>query len=238
MADLCPGRNAWGPSRVPDVVGAILAAGPATTGGPRRPARLAGPAGLASAAGAGAVVLIVAWWRGAPPATGPGAALTDAGRLTGFVAGYVAVLQLLLRARLRPIEQGLGTDRINATHRLLGPYLVLLVLAHGALVAAGYSRRLRTPLPSQLGALVTDFSYVSWAAAAAGILVVVGVMSMPSVRRRLPHEVWHCLHLLVYVALALAFFHQVAVGGHYEPGTHELSAGRVRAAFEERAFCI
>ena len=26
--------------------------------------------------------------------------------------------------------------------------------------------------------------------------------------------------------------------GHYEPGTHELSAGRVRAEFEERAFCI
>jgi ferredoxin-NADP reductase/DMSO/TMAO reductase YedYZ heme-binding membrane subunit len=158
---------------------------------------------------------VVAWWRGAPPATGPGAALTDAGRLTGLVAGYVAVLQLLLRARLRTIEQGLGTDRINASHRLLGAYLVLLVLCHAGLIAAGYSRRLRTRLPSQIGALVTDYSYVAWAAAAAGLLVVIGTTSMPFVRRRLRHEIWHCLHLLGYVALALAFFHQVAVGEHF-----------------------
>src|SRR5262249_36544635 len=32
---------------------------------------------------------------------------------------------------------------------------------------------------------------------------------------RLPHEVWHGVHLLVYVALALAFFHQVAIGVHF-----------------------
>src|SRR5262249_54986200 len=128
-------RNASDPSRVPDFVGAILTAGAATAGRPTRMARLTGPVGLASAAACGVGVVVVAWWQGAPPATGPGAALTDAGRLTGLVAGYVAVLQLLLRARVGAIEKGLGTDRINATHRLLGAYLVLLVLAHGALVA-------------------------------------------------------------------------------------------------------
>jgi hypothetical protein len=34
--------------------------------------------------------LRVAWWRGAPLAVEPGAALTDAGRVTGFLAGTVA----------------------------------------------------------------------------------------------------------------------------------------------------
>ena len=167
------------------------------------------------AATAGALVLLVAWWRGAPPAAGPDAALTDAGRLTGLVAGYVAVLQVLLRARIRTIERGLGTDRINAAHRLLGAYLVLLVVAHGSLIAIGYARRLHTSLPRQMVALVTDYSYVAWAVAAAGLLIMVAATSAPLVRRRLPHEIWHCLHLVSYGALALAFFHQVAVGEHF-----------------------
>jgi ferredoxin-NADP reductase/DMSO/TMAO reductase YedYZ heme-binding membrane subunit len=166
-------------------------------------------------AATGVLVLVVVWWRGAPPAIGPGAALTDAGRLTGLAAGYVAVLQLLLRARLRTIEQGLGTDRINAAHRLLGAYLLLLVIAHATLIAIGYSQRLGTPLPNQIASLVTGYSYVDWAAAAAGLLTVVGLTSLPVVRRRLRHEIWHSLHLLGYVALALAFFHQVTVGEHF-----------------------
>jgi ferredoxin-NADP reductase/DMSO/TMAO reductase YedYZ heme-binding membrane subunit len=174
-----------------------------------------GPYGFGAAAAVGALVLVVAWWRGAPPATGPGAVLTDAGRLTGLLAGYVAVLQLLLRARLATVERGLGTDRINAAHRLLGAYLVLLVAAHGALIASGYSRQLHTSPGSQLAALVTDYSYVAWAMAAAGLLIVVGVTSTPLVRRRLRHEIWHCLHLLGYGALVLAFAHQVAVGEHF-----------------------
>lgn len=195
-------------------MGATLAAGPSTTGRRIRASRFSAPSAFLAAAAAGGLVLVVAWWRGAPLATGPGAALTDAGRLTGLVAGYVAVLQLLLRARVATIERGLGTDRINAAHRLLGAYLVLLVLAHATLIATGYSRRLHTSLPRQVAALVTGYSYVAWAVAAAGLLIVVGVTSAPPVRRRLRHELWHGLHLLGYGALALAFFHQVTVGEH------------------------
>ena len=40
---------------------------------------------------------------------------------------------------------------------------------------------------------------------AAGIVVVVAAVSARYVRRRLRYEVWHGLHLLLYVALGLAF---------------------------------
>src|SRR3954464_12391924 len=107
---------------------------------------------------AGAVLIAVMWWRGAPPAVGPGADLTDAGQLAGLLAGYVAVLQVLLRARVPVIERGLGTDRINGLHRLLGTSLLAVIAAHATLVTAGSSRIGRTSMASQFGALVTSYS--------------------------------------------------------------------------------
>ena len=175
---------------------------------------VAGPRDITALALIGAVLLVGMWWRGAAPAVGRGAALTDAGRLTGLLAGYVALLQVLLRARLGVIERTLGTDAINAAHRLLGGYLLALVLAHATLITAGYADRLHMTILGQLRALLTAYPYVMWAVIAAGLLVGVGATSAPSVRRRLRYEIWHSLHLVVYVALALAFFHQVTVGEH------------------------
>jgi predicted ferric reductase len=163
----------------------------------------------------GAFLLVFAWWRGAPPAVGPGATLTDAGRLTGLLAGYVAVLQLLLRARLPVIERSVGTDRINAAHRLLGAYLIAVVLAHATLITAGYSRTSGTSLAVQFGAFLTSYPFVAWAMLAAGILLTVGITSVPIIRRHLRYEVWHGLHTLVYLAIVLAFFHQVTDGEHF-----------------------
>jgi ferredoxin-NADP reductase len=46
---------------------------------------------------------------------------------------------------------------------------------------------------------------------------VVGALSVRAARRRLPYERWHGLHLLVYLAIALSFAHQLAgpdLAGH------------------------
>src|SRR5262249_50282467 len=57
-----------------------------------------------AAAVAGAVLVLATWWFAAPAAVGAGAALMDAGRLAGLLAGYVALVQVLLRARLPVVE--------------------------------------------------------------------------------------------------------------------------------------
>lgn len=163
----------------------------------------------------GAVLLAITWWRGAPLDTGAGGALTDAGRLVGLLAGYVAVLQVLLRARLPFIERGLGTDRINTTHAVLGPYLLVLIAAHVSLVTAGYSAASGESLTGQLATLVTSFPYVAWAAVGSAVLLVVGAVSHERVRRRMRYEWWHLMHLAAYAALALVFFHQVTIGEHF-----------------------
>jgi predicted ferric reductase len=164
---------------------------------------------------AGAALVTGTWWRAAPPPLGAGAALTDAGRLTGLLAGYVALLQVMLRTRLPVVERRLGTDSINDTHRLLGGYLIVLVVSHATLITAGYALTARSPVPQQLTALVASYPYILWAVIAASLLIGVAVSSIPVIRRRLGYEAWHGLHLLVYAALALAFFHQITDGEHF-----------------------
>jgi len=164
---------------------------------------------------AGAALVTATWWRAAPPSFGAGAALTDAGRLTGLLAGYVALLQVMLRIRLPVVERRLGTDSINQTHRLFGGYLIVLIVSHVTLITAGYARAAKSSVPQQVTTLVTSYPYILWAVIAASLLIGVAVSSLPVIRRRLLYEAWHGLHLLVYVALALAFFHQVTDGEHF-----------------------
>lgn len=164
---------------------------------------------------AGAALVTGTWWRAAPPPFGAGAALIDAGRLTGLLAGYVALLQVTLRTRLPVVERRLGTGAINDTHRLLGGYLIVLIVSHATLITAGYALTARSPVPQQLTALVASYPYILWAVIAASLLIGVAISSLPVIRRRLRYEAWHGLHLLVYAALALAFFHQITDGEHF-----------------------
>jgi predicted ferric reductase len=46
----------------------------------------------------------------------------------------------------------------------------------------------------------------------AALFVLVAVASVRAARRHLSHEGWHALHLLVYLAIALSFAHQLAAG--------------------------
>lgn len=172
-------------------------------------------AGMATIMVAGAALVTGTWWRAAPAPFGGGATLTDAGRLTGLLAGYVALLQVMLRIRLPVIERRLGTDSINEMHRLLGGYLIVLIVSHATLITAGYAIAARSSVPQELTTLIASYPYILWAVIAASLLIGIVISSLPVIRHRLLYEAWHSLHLLVYVALALAFFHQVAVGEHF-----------------------
>ena len=57
---------------------------------------------------------------------------------------------------------------------------------------------------------VLDLPGLSTALVGAVILVLVGVASLRSLRRRISYERWHFLHLLTYLAVALGFAHQLA----------------------------
>ena len=101
------------------------------------------------AAGASATVLL--WWHGTPSINGFGDWLTNAGRVTGLLAGYGVVVLVALMARLPPVERGVGADRLARWHAMGGRYTVGLVVAHALLITWGYAVTAHTEVTSRPG---------------------------------------------------------------------------------------
>ena len=66
--------------------------------------------------------MLTGWW------------LTNAGRITGLLAGYAIVVLLALMSRAPALERGVGTDRLARLQRMGGRYTVSLAVAHTLLI--------------------------------------------------------------------------------------------------------
>src|SRR5215468_3653983 len=100
---------------------------------------------------AGAIATIALWWHDTEAIHGFGDWLTNAGRVTGLLAGYGVVVLLALMARIPPLERGIGADRLARWHAHGGRYIVCLVVAHGLLIVWGYAVTAHTNVVSQTG---------------------------------------------------------------------------------------
>jgi predicted ferric reductase len=171
-----------------------------------------GPRGVLSVIGLGAVAVIALWWHSTPDVSGLGGWLTGAGEVLGLLAGYGVVILVALMARLPPLERGIGTDRLARWHAMGGRYIVSLVVAHGLLILWGYAVEAHTTVVSETAALLTQYPDVLMATVGGFLLLGVGLVSMRAARQRMRYETWYYLHLYTYLAIALAFSHQFAVG--------------------------
>jgi len=165
--------------------------------------------------GLGAVAVVALWWQDTLPITSFGAWLTNAGRVTGLLAGYAVVVLLALMARVPWLERGVGADRLTRWHAMGGRYTVGLAVAHTLLIIWGYALTYHTGVVSQTGSFLTSYPDVLMATVALGLLIGVGVASARAARRRLRYETWHFIHLYTYLAIALAFSHQFATGADF-----------------------
>src|SRR4051812_41409847 len=163
----------------------------------------------------GALAVVGLWWHNTPSISGFGDWLTNAGRITGLLAGYGMVVLVALMARLPPLERGLGADRLARWHAMGGRYVVSLVVAHGLLITWGYSITAHTDVVSQTKTLLLSYPDVLMASVAGLLLVGVGVVSARAARRRMRYETWYYLHFYTYLAMALAFSHQFATGADF-----------------------
>jgi predicted ferric reductase len=189
------------------------AVGRPATGAPA-PAR-AHPTAVLVAILAGAVAAVWLWWQNTPSIHGLGDWLTNAGRITGLLAGYGVVVLVALMARIPPLERGIGADKLARWHSLGGRYTVSLVLAHGLLIIWGYSVSGHTNVVHETGTLVMTYPDVLMASTAGLLLVGVGAVSARAARRRMRYETWYYLHLYTYLAVALAFSHQFSSGAEF-----------------------
>jgi predicted ferric reductase len=161
--------------------------------------------------------LTVATWPVVQAAAGPGLpVLGIVAHVCGMLAGYGVLVLLVLMSRAPALERGVGADVLARWHSWSGRLVVGLVVVHGWAATAAWAQARGLGL---LGAEWEVLGMPGLVAATAGtlIMLVVAGMSARAARRRLRHETWHGLHLLMYLAIALSFSHMLAgpdLAGH------------------------
>jgi predicted ferric reductase len=163
---------------------------------------------------ANGAVIVWLWLRGGGVSAVPDTAelLTSLGRITGLLGAYLALIQVLLLARLPPLERLVGFDRLTVWHRRNGRVVIVLLLAHTVLITIGYAGADKLSVPSEISSLFSDYPGIITATVGTALLCVVVVTSLVIVRRHLPYELWHLVHLMAYAAIALAWSHQIPTG--------------------------
>ncbi|MCX4547366.1 ferric reductase-like transmembrane domain-containing protein [Streptomyces sp. NBC_01387] len=164
---------------------------------------------------AGAAGVLGLWWSDNSSVVGAAGWLTGAGRITGLLAGYGCAVLVALMARAPVLDHSIGTDRLAQWHAMGGRYTISLVVAHVLLIIWGYSLTSHIGVVSQTTNLVLHYPDMLKATVAFFLLVGTAFVSARAVRRRMGYETWHYLHFATYVAVFLAFFHQLSNGADF-----------------------
>jgi len=133
-------------------------------------------------------------------------------RLAGLWAVIVVLWQLLFVSRARKMEQTFGFDRLTRFHHYNGFFAVLLLLLHGSLAIMGHAAKADLTNMEQITDFWKIWKYMQAAMSGQALFLMVTLFSIGIVRRRISYETWHWNHLAGYLALALAFGHQIFHG--------------------------
>jgi predicted ferric reductase len=159
--------------------------------------------------------VVALWWAETGSVVGAAGWLTGAGRIAGLLCGYACAVLVGLMARVPLLERRIGSDRVARWHAMAGRYTVCLLLAHIVLILLGYAAQDRASIVHETVTVVLDYPDMLKGTLGALILFAVGITSARAARRRLSYEFWYYVHLLTYVAVFLAFFHQLTLGNEF-----------------------
>ena len=162
--------------------------------------------------GGGAVLAAVISGESRGSLAAPGGLLIAAGRFAGLTGTYLMLIMVMLIARLPWLERSAGQDQLVRWHRRVSPWALGLIAAHAVLVTLGYAQAAKTGALRELWVLVRSYPDMLAAVAGSGLLVLAGFTSYRMIRQRLRYETWWVVHLYFYLALALAFAHQIVTG--------------------------
>ncbi len=145
--------------------------------------------------------------------------LLSFGRITGLVGAYMALLQVLLLARLPPLERRIGLERLTVWHRRNGKLVIYLVVIHVVTSTIGYAQTAHTGLWLQFKEFLNIYPGMVTATVGTALMLLTVVSSLVIARRRLPYEAWYGVHLTVYAGIVLAYLHQIPSGTDFFTST-------------------
>ncbi len=163
------------------------------------------------------VFILLMWLRHGGPEqfSTLGGGLAALGQLAALFGTYLALIQLVLMGRSPWLDEAFGMDRLAWAHRWLGFATVWLIGAHVALTVTGYAVADAKTLLDEAVILLTTYQFVLWGLVGFVLFVLIAVSSLRAARRRLPYEAWFWLHVATYLAIALAFLHQLFAGSDF-----------------------
>lgn len=180
--------------------------------GPAPAPRVTDALAVVAGIGFGLAVGLAFWGETLGALRVPGGWYTLAGRLSALVGTYLMLVMVVLMSRIPWLERSVGQDRIVRWHRRLGGWPIGLIALHIVLVTWGYAQGAKVSWLRQFWTFIVHYPDILEAVAAFLLLVTAGVTSAKIARQRLRYETWWIVHLSVYLALGLAFFHQIRIG--------------------------
>jgi len=159
-------------------------------------------------------IIFIFWLKGSGSflTLGPPFVLVALGRLMGLLGSYAILIQFLLAGRSAWLEKTFGLDRLLKIHHVSGKWGILLILTHPILLTLGYAATLNNTVLGQLQIFIFNYENVLNAVIGLFLFIIVVAMSLYISRRHLRYETWYYVHLIVYLAVFLAFGHQIKVG--------------------------
>jgi predicted ferric reductase len=138
--------------------------------------------------------------------------ITSISRICALTGAYLSLVGLVLVARIPYVERSVGHDRLVIWHRKLGPWSMYLVSFHVLLVILGYAGNDRVQLGIELWRMVKNYPWMLPAFVGFLFFIAAGITSYKRVRRNMTYETWWTIHLYTYLAISLAYMHQVLTG--------------------------
>jgi predicted ferric reductase len=161
-----------------------------------------------------ALIILTFWWYGSGRSSFGGtiAVINGLGRLAALLGTYLVLWQLLLMSRLPWLHRAFGSQVVVRLHRWNGYLALGLLVAHGALQTLGYEIAAGIGPLQQLWRFIVAYPGLLAAIVALAMLLVVVASTVVIVRRHIAYHTWYFVHLYTYVAIALAFSHEILVG--------------------------
>ena len=129
-----------------------------------------------------------------------------------LVGAYLAIVGILLVARIPWVERGVGHDRLVTWHRNLGPWSLYGIGAHVFFIVLSFAGQDSIPLYKELWRMLNSFEWMWFALAGFVLMILAGVTSYKKARAKMSYETWWIIHVYTYIAVAASFMHQVVNG--------------------------
>lgn len=142
--------------------------------------------------------------------------LLSLGRLAGLLAAFASLFQLVLIGRVKWVESLFGLDKLSRVHHINGIATLFFVFLHPFFITTAYKGFGGTSYFEQTKLFLFHWEDMLQTYVTFLIFIFLIFLSFSLIKKKLKYEWWYAMHLGMYVAIALAFGHQIESGGDFQ----------------------